>query len=365
MKILISLGHPAHVHYFRNFIIEMKNRGHQFLLIAKDKEVTYSLLNAYNFDYVPFGRKKKSLLGKAFDLFLDDVKLLRHSLRFRADIYISFSSVIAGHISWLLNRPHIVFDDTEHSKLEHIMYKPFASSIVTPSFFMKDMGKKQIKIDSFFELCYLHPNYFMPDDSILKTLGVKHNEKFVLLRFISWDAVHDKGQSGISMDIKMKAVSELSKYARVFISSEAPLPECLLKYQIKMPPEKIHDVISISSLFFGESGTMAVESALLGTPSVRVSTLASSLGNFKELKEKYQLVEYYSSGEDGLDKALELIKDDNSKTRWRHKRDLLIKDKLDFTSFIIWFVENYPKTRNLIKESPILLNQFKYNKNGK
>ena len=38
MNILIDIGHPAHVHMFHFFAIEMQKRGHQVLFTCRDKE---------------------------------------------------------------------------------------------------------------------------------------------------------------------------------------------------------------------------------------------------------------------------------------------------------------------------------------
>ena len=57
------------------------------------------------------------------------------------------------------------------------------------------------------ELCYLHPNYFTPDPHVLNMLGVKRNEKYVILRFVSWDASHDIGQTGLDYGTKIKLVN--------------------------------------------------------------------------------------------------------------------------------------------------------------
>ena len=73
-----------------------------------------------------------------------------YSIKTNPDIYLSFSSPNVGHIAMLMNKPHIVFDDTEHATLEHIMYKPFASKIVTPKSFLKNLGKKHFKFNSIF-----------------------------------------------------------------------------------------------------------------------------------------------------------------------------------------------------------------------
>ena len=39
MKILIDINHPAHVHYFKNFIKIMEKKGHEFLIISRNKEI--------------------------------------------------------------------------------------------------------------------------------------------------------------------------------------------------------------------------------------------------------------------------------------------------------------------------------------
>ncbi len=45
MKILIDIGHPAHVHIFRNFAKEMTKKGHKVLMTCREKENTKALNN--------------------------------------------------------------------------------------------------------------------------------------------------------------------------------------------------------------------------------------------------------------------------------------------------------------------------------
>ena len=79
---------------------------------------------------------------------------------------------------------------------------------------------------------------------------------------------------------------------------------------------------------------MATEAAILGTPSVRVSSLSKLLGNFKELNEKYGLIYYYDNFQDGLNKSINILKYKNSKIIWIKKSNELINDKIDVTDFI-------------------------------
>ena len=37
MKLLVDMGHPAHVHFFRHAIRELESRGHEVRITARDK----------------------------------------------------------------------------------------------------------------------------------------------------------------------------------------------------------------------------------------------------------------------------------------------------------------------------------------
>lgn len=343
MKIFIDIGHPAHVHYFRNFIKLMKSKGHRFFIAARDKEVTHSLLNHYQIEYVSRGRGRKGLLGKFFYILEADYRLLKLAKKFNPDLFLSFGSAYAAHVSRLLRKPHIAFDDTEHAKLEHLMYVPFTNVILTPSCFFKKLGSKQKFFDGYMELCYLHPKYFIPNPSILNFLGVVEGEKYIIMRFVSWTASHDIGHSGLSLEMKYKAIKELSKHAKVFISSESELPNDLKQYQIRISPEKMHDILNYAYLYFGDGGTMASESAVLGTAAILISS--STTGYLTEEEEKYDLIYRFTgkgdSQQKALDKALSLIKMNDLKETFQIRKLNLLKDKIDVTEYMVNFIQDF------------------------
>jgi len=348
MKIFIDIGHPAHVHYFRNFIKIMEDKGHEFFICARDKEVTHSLLNSYGFKYSSRGKGRKGLIGKLFHITEADYRIFKLARIFKPDIFLSFGSAYAAHVSKLVHKPHIAFDDTEHAKYEHLMYVPFTNVILTPKCFHKNLGDKQIFFDGYMELCYLHPNYYTPDASILNLLGINKEEKFVIIRFVSWSASHDVGHAGLSIEMKHKAVKELSKHAKIFISSEGELPEDLKQYQIKIPVEKMHDALYYASMYFGDGGTMASESAVLGTPAILVSS--STTGYLTEEEETYDLIYRFTgqieSQQKALDKALTLIIMKDLKMLWREKSAKLLRDKIDVTAYMVNFIQDFYKKNN-------------------
>ncbi len=76
------------------------------------------------------------------------------------------------------------------------------------------------------------------------------------------------------------------------------------------------------------------------------------MGNFIELEETYDLLYSFTDGGAALDKAVEILQDPKSKDKWRIKRDRLLTDKIDVTEFMVWFVENYPRSFTEMKEHP-------------
>jgi len=348
MRILIDIGHPAHVHYFRNFIKIMEKKGHEFLIISRNKEIEHYLLNKYNIPFIDKGKGQNSLIGKSFYYLKAVYIIFIKAIRFRPNMLLSFGSPYASFVSKLINKPHIMFNDTEHAKLSHLLSDPFAKTILTPLCYNKDLGKKQIRFNGYMELCYLHPNYFTPDPSILDLLKVKKDEKYVILRFVSWNASHDIWHSGLSLEIKHKAVKELSKYAKVFISSEGNLPKDLKQYQIKFPPEKIHDALAFATLFIGEGATMSSECAMLGTPAIYINSLTA--GTLEE-QEKSKLLFGFRNPKGVLEKAIELLSTSNIKKQYRKYRQKMLRDKIDVTAFMIWFIEKYPESVNIMKEN--------------
>jgi len=342
MKIIVDVNHPADVHFFKNFIWEMEKRGHSILITASRKEISYRLLDNYKFPYKKLGSYGKSLAEKMIKIPLLDIRMFRVAKKFNPDILVGFGSIRAAHVAKLLGKPCINFEDTDHAKWEHRLYVPFADVVITPRCFRKDFGQKHIKIDTYKELFYLHPDYFRPDISVLAQAGMKQGERFVIVRFVAMDAQHDLGQRGLHN--REEIVEQLEKYGKVFITSEGELPDHLKKYQITIPFDKLHDLLYFATLYFGDGSTTAAEAAMMGTPAVYVSSLASGLGYVSDLEEIYGLLYNFKDQEPALAKAVELLKNPQVKEEWNKKREIFLKDKLNATRFLLWFVETYPQS---------------------
>lgn len=361
MKILIDIGHPAHVHYYRNFIQIMQNKGHTFSVIARDRSCIFELLDYYNIKYKSRGKGKSSILGKVVYSLWAYFVLFSVALKFKPDLFMSAGGIYTGPISWLFGKPNITTEDTENAIWSHRISKPFTNYYLTPDCFEKNLGKNQIKFKGYMELCYLHPNYFKPDLSILKYLGINDDENYVILRFVSWNAHHDRGHRGLDIDTKRRAVQELSKYARVFISTESDLPNDLRKYQINIPSYKMHDALFFASLIYGESATMASECACLGVPAIYHNDQGP--GYPRQQEREYGLVLNYSESisDQGIaiDMATNILKDKNSRSKFRSKSIKMLAEKIDVTAFWVWFIDNYPQSVEMVRDEEEFWEQFK------
>ncbi len=362
MRYLFDIGHPAHVHYFKNCIRILENHGHQIAITARDKEMSLFLLEKYGFEYTCTGKNLSSKFGKLYSILRNDWIIYKVAKKFRPDVFVSFFLPFPAHVGRLLCRPTIGFTDTENANLNIMITKPFTDTIAVPDCYKdKFLQEKRIPFNGYMELCYLHPNQFVPDAAVKGLLGLESREKYVLLRFVSWNATHDIGHKGLSLEVKRKAVSEFSKYAKVFISSESELPEELKPYRITIPPEKMHDALAYATLLYGESATMASECAVLGTPAIYIDN--EGRGYTDEQEKRYGLVfNFTESMEDqelSIRKAVELLKIPDVKEVWQKKREKMLSEKIDVTAFMVWFIETYPESVRVMKTNPEYQNRFK------
>ncbi|MFM7814651.1 MAG: DUF354 domain-containing protein [Flavobacteriales bacterium] len=346
MKFLIDIGHPAHVHLFKNFARVMTQRGHEFLFTCRQKEFEIELLDSYGLQHISFGPKYKGLMGKLWGMLKFGWMEYRVARRFKPDFFLSHGSIYAAHASFLYGKPHISLEDTYNFEQVRL-YLPFTKYVLTADYAHPlSNHPKNRSYAGYHELAYLHPNHYQPNKEVLKQLGLQPGDAFVILRFVSWSATHDIGHKGISMEMKRKAIEEFSKYARVFISSESELPEEFRSYQLKMNPQDLHDALFFASLVWAESFTIPAECSVLGTPSIIMHNTSSLY--LKEQEEKYQLCFNFSESledqERAIAKGIEVLSAEGNRGIWEERRNRLLKDKIDLTDYLVWFFENYPKS---------------------
>lgn len=302
-RILIDLNHAFDVLFFKNLYFHLIQEGHEVLVVVSKKPHSYELLEEFEIPHIKIGSYGSNIISKAVMLFLLDFKMLILTMKFKPHLMLGHVSFRTAHVGWMLKIPNFIFTDTEHATEQISLFRPFAKNIITPRIFYSDLGKKQRRLNTIFELAYLHPDNFTPDPSILDELNLSKKDTFFIVRFISWDATHDKNYDGLSLSDKESLIEFLDQKGKVFISSERPLEKRFEPYRFNLPTSKIHHAMAFSTAYIGEGGTMASESALLGVPGIYMNPL--KLGYIDYL-ESYNLIFKTNS----VDRAIDIVQNE-------------------------------------------------------
>ncbi len=342
MRILIDIAHPAHVHFFRLVIPELQNRGHKVAVTIRNTNIISKLLKNFDIPYTSLTTKGTRHLLAPYRLIMRDFLLWKYCLKFKPDLLTGIGGTFISHVGFMLRKPSILWDDTEHHKLNHRLAWPFATAIYSPDCYTLPPIKKQRLYPGCHELAYLHPNNFTPVKETIKKLGINPDEKYCIIRLSAWMAHHDIGQHGIQQNKTLDFAKTIEKYARVYISGEKGLPDELKKYQLNIPLHKIHHVMAFAYLCISEGATMASESAILGVPTIYINTL--KLG-YINMWENYGILKQTTDTEKALDYAIDSIKDPNSKNRANTICEKILSEKIDVKKFVVGTIENQLNTR--------------------
>lgn len=365
MNILIDIVHPAHVHLVRNFCKEMRAKGHKVVVTCKHIPSAMQLLDMYEIPYIRLGEKKDSIMLKAFEQLIYNLKLLRIARREKCTIALG-SSITLAHIAalskWSLfrKRIHAILLDDDDDEVEPLYAKyahPFAEVVLSP----KDTPratKKVVYYPAYHELAYLHPKRFTPSLEVLDEAGIAYKkdakgnvtvvEPYFIMRFNAFKAHHDVGVVGLTIENKRRMVKLLSQHGKVFITTERNIDEEFRPYQLKVSQEKVHSLMYYATMFVGDSQTMTSEAAVLGTPAIRCNTFVGRIHYLEEEEHRYGLT-YGFRPEDSermFEKVEKLLAMGTAelKDEWSKRRAVLLNEKIDYTSFLVWFIENYPKS---------------------
>jgi len=342
MNVLISISHPAWAHQFHHVIDLLKERGHKVKVLVIKKDKNWEILDEYKIPYKVIGSSTgKGKFQKCIILIYSTLRHLIEALKFKPDVLIGRPSPMMAITSFLIHRKNIVYCDTERSVESLFFSKLFSYKILTPMYYRLDLGSKQIRVETFKELFYLHPKYFKPNPKDLELVGLKPKEKFTFVRFVAWNASHDLGHRGMCNTDKMKIIKHLEKYGRVLLSAEGELPKQFDKYIIKVPHTKLHSIMSYAQLFVGDGLTMAFECNMMGVHSIFTSELTSGAGD--EMENVYHLLYTVSDRENMVRKSIqkidELIRDKDLVKKGKEKQKKLLKEKIEINQWLVNYLE--------------------------
>jgi predicted glycosyltransferase len=261
----------------------------------------------------------------------------------------------------LFRIPSIIFSEDDASiipQFAKITY-PFVDVILSPA--SCNAGKwefKKIGYDGFHKYAYLHPDVFKPDRSKISSFG---DGPYFILRLAQLSAYHDTNRKGITKEIARHIIKLLKPHGNIYITSERPLEPEFEEYRININPLNMHHALSFAKLYIGDSQSMAVESALLGTPGIRFNDFAGEIGVLNELEKKYGLTYSVRTSEpQNLFGIIEkLLGNKELETEFKIKHARLVNEKINVLSFFVWFIQNFPHSAGEMRENPDRQYRFK------
>lgn len=353
-RIDFFLGHPAHFHLFKNTVKDLRDSGFLVRYLIKRKDVLESLVVSSGVDYQIVRQKERittSKLGLAASLLSMDLNVMKCLIMNRTDLLVGTYTPLVSRWTGV---PTIVCNEDDASVVPNFvrLSYPYASDILVPT--ICDCGKwnqKVIKVKTYQELAYLHPDNFTPSRQIAEKY-VSTDSPFFIIRFAKLSAHHDSGIKGINTALAERVIGLMAPYGRVYITSERPLEPQFEPYRILIDPIDMHHVMAFCSLYVGDSQTMAAEAGVLGVPFIRFNDFVGRIGYLKELEEVYKLgFGFKTKEQEAMEHALqELLSMKDRAVVFKSRRQRMLAEKIDYRRFLTKFIAGYPESKMEIKE---------------
>ncbi len=336
VRLLFDVLHPAHVHFFRPLATHVQSQGGEVLFTARRKDVTVELLEAFQLPFEVLSGIGGGFSGLARELAERCVRLALRARSFQPDLLLGIMGPAIVPVGRLLGIPSWVFYDTETARITNRYVYPMCNRLYLVDSYRGSAPKKAIRYRGFQELAYLHPDRFTADPSVRRAAGVPAEGPFAVVRIVSWEASHDVGDTGFKDPVAF--VKWLSARMPVVVTGERGVPKGIEHLAMRIPPDRIHCLLSEASLYVGEGATMAAEAAILGTPAIFVHT--ARLGYMLDLEEKYHLLWNTSLQERAKEIAESIVGDPlGNKAIWATRRSKLLEENIDVASYLIAEVE--------------------------
>lgn len=324
-------GHPAQLWLMQPIADAARDFANP-VWILRDKDCLLDLARAAGLEFTVLSAAQMGLFRNASTLAADVARAMRVQRRLGIDAW--FTKYGAACIAArLTGRRSIAFNDDDADVVPLIAATayPFANTVLATG--VTRMGRYERKARRFegnFELLYLHPNRFAPKIDIVTAAGIDADHPYLLVRLSALTAHHDIGQRGVSESLLRHIIQMAGTQYRVYISSEKPLSSEFEEYRLPIRPEQMHHALSFATMLIGDSQTMTSEAAVLGTPSVRISSFVGRLSYLDEL-ERYELSFGFQPGEESAarERIRSILDMPNARDEFARRRRVFLDDHSD------------------------------------
>jgi len=270
-KIWFDLSNSPHINLFADLINELK-KDYEIVITTRELGNSIELLERENLDYTVVGKYYESGKLKKSYAFIDRILKLRKFLKEKnVNLAVSQSSFQSPPVARLLGIKSLYMNDNEHAQ-GNIPAFIFASKIMLPEYFPKEIAKKQFaKSNKIIFYPGLKEGIYLWNKENLLFNSKVTNKDVIYVRPEPWTAMYYKGEKNFLDNF----IKELEEHENVVILPRDKIQEKhyanlkLKSVEIKKGLT-LEEIASNCKLFIGAGGTMTREMAVLGYPTISV-----------------------------------------------------------------------------------------------
>ncbi len=271
---------PKQAKLFGYMSLVLRERGFKVFITARNYDYTVSVLKSIGLEYNVIGIYAESLKDKIAEEAKRTLALLEVLPEF--DFLMAFPNPVASRIAFGLGKPYIAFTDSPHSKAPSKLSLPLARAVIFSSCIPKEEIERYIvreetiivQFNGVDELEWIRK--FSPDPSYIDRWNLKPYE-YIVIRPPEIKASYYNTQKEDVIEVFEKIIkSAISKgYKVVYLPRyhNDYLQHKFKEYREFIIPSNMVDVDASKLSYYARlvvtgGGTMARESALLGTPGI-------------------------------------------------------------------------------------------------
>ena len=279
-KAWIDVITPKEALLFSRVSRGLEERGWDILVTTRDYEETVQLLEMEGLDYVKVGSHGETLVEKLRQSLYRMEKLAELVVRKRPGVVICLTSPDACRVAFGLKIPIICLHDTVHADKVARLTLPLSTYVVVPEAIPLNSVTKYgvnpgrvVRYRGVDAVAWIRD--FNPSEGVLKELGLKRGEPIVVLRPLEEKSSYmleagGKAQVDVVVDEALRHGAKVVIFPRYGYQREYVRRKYGGNPNVVIPSRAVdsRSLMYYASLTVCQGGTMGIESALLGTPTV-------------------------------------------------------------------------------------------------
>lgn len=206
-------------------------------------------------------------------------------------------------------------DDGRNAGIHYWLSRPLADIVTSSHLDPEHHGPRHRRYLGIKAQMLLHPKHFGVDRGTREKFGITSGPLFVA-RFSAYTAVHDRKARGIPSVVQTEVIRRLRRKGAVLISREGIANRLFLRdgseSRLPVPPEDFHHLLAASDIYIGDSQSVAAEAAVLGVPTLHMSSFSGRLFYLKLLERRHLVRSFASGNEEAFLDALEVLLNDTA-----------------------------------------------------